>query len=505
MDQQTAETVEIAQGHLKGFSKDGVLRFNGIPYAKAPVGVLRWRMAEAPEPWSGLSDAARFGNIAPQIQGAAERLIGGTPGAQSEDCLYLNVCTPSLDGAKRPVLVWIHGGAFVTGAGSLGTYNGKYLAARGDVVVVTINYRLGAFGFLNLRDVTDGRIGATGAEGLSDQIMALRWVKQNIAAFGGDPENVTIFGESAGAMSVGALLAAPSARGLFHKAILQSGATHIGHARERSAKVARLFLEKLGVHDAEKLQALPHEAILKAQGDILDIPRDTGGLPFGPTADGELLPARAIGEVRAGSVKGIPILSGTTADEWKLFTASRPKLRLMDSAKLRRYTAGLVGEDRADTLLDAYTTGSSFERWNAVMTDHSFAVPSARLLEAQGAFAPAYSYRFDWHSQLLGGVLGACHALELGFVFGTYNEKMAGAFFGSGPKADALSSAMMVSWIAFARTGDPSSVLTGSWPRYDASTRATMILGNGDPHVANAPSDDRRKAWEVIPEGRIGP
>jgi len=505
MDQQTAETVEIAQGHLKGFFKDGVLRFNGIPYAKPPVEALRWRMAEAPEPWSGIRDAARFGNIAPQIQGAAERLIGGTPGAQSEDCLYLNIWTPSPGGAKRPVLVWIHGGAFVTGAGSLGAYNGKYLAARGDVVVVTINYRLGALGFLNLRDATDGKIGGTGAEGLSDQIMALSWVKQNIAAFGGDPGNVTIFGESAGAMSVGALLAAPSARGLFHKAILQSGAAHIGHTRERSAKVSRLFLEKLGVDDAEKLMALPYDAILKAQGEILEIPRDTGGLPFGPTADGELLPARAIGEVRAGSAKGIPVLSGTTADEWKLFTAAHPKLRMMDSAKLRRYTARLVGEDRTDTLLDAYTTGSSFERWNAVMTDHSFAVPSARLLEAQGAFAPTYAYRFDWRSQLLGGVLGACHALELGFVFGTYNEKMAGAFFGTGAKADALSSAMMESWIAFARSGDPSNALTGAWPRYDAAARATMTLGNGDPHVTNAPDDDRRKAWDVIPDGNVGP
>ncbi len=505
MDQQTAEIVEIAQGRLKGFSKDGVLRFNGIPYAKPPVGPLRWRPAEPPEPWIGTREAARFGNIAPQIQGAAERLIGATPGDQSEDCLYLNIWTPGCDAAARPVMVWIHGGAFVNGAGSLGTYNGKYLATRGHVVVVTINYRLGALGFLNLRDVTDGKIEASGTEGLSDQIMALRWVKANIAAFGGDADNVTVFGESAGAMSVGALLAAPSARGLFHKAILQSGAAHIGHTRERSAKVARLFLEILGVDDAEKLIALPHETILRAQGEILDMPRDTGGLPFGPTVNGALLPVRAIAQVRAGSAKGIPILSGTTADEWKLFTAARPKLRLMDSTKLRRYTAGLVGEDRADVLLDAYTTGSSFERWNAVMTDHSFAVPSARLLEAQGAYAPTFAYRFDWRSQLLGGVLGACHALELGFVFGTYNEKMAGAFFGSGAKADALSSAMMESWIAFARSGDPSNALTGAWPHYDAAERATMILGDGDPHVTNAPNDARRKAWDVVPEEKIGP
>lgn len=478
--------VEIAQGRLEGFAKDGVLRFNAIPYAKPPVGALRWQPAEPAEGWTGLRDAARFGAIAPQVKSAAEALIGGTPGEQSEDCLYLNIWTPSLDGA-RPVMVWIHGGAFVTGAGSLGTYNGKRLAALGDVVVVTINYRLGALGFLNLKDASGGKLPGNGAQGLTDQVAALRWVKDNIASFGGDPDNVTVFGESAGAMSVGALLAMPSARGLFRKAILQSGAAHIGHRRERSAQTARTFLDRLG---ADPMTA-SHRDILKAQATIIE---EGGRLPFGPTADGEVLPARAIEQVRGGSAPGVVILSGTTMEEWKLFTAARPKLRLMDSAKLRRYTAGLVGEEHADALLEAYHEGSPFERWNAVMTDHTFAVPSARLLEAQGGHA----YRFDWRSPLLAGVLGSCHALELGFVFGTYNEKMAGAFFGSGSRADALSAAMMQAWLAFAHGKEP-------WPRYDTAERATMIFGDGDPHVANAPEEARRRAWDVIPEDRIGP
>jgi para-nitrobenzyl esterase len=501
MDQQTAALVEIAQGPLKGFSKDGVLRFNGIAFAEPPVGALRWRPAEPPKSWIGVRDGTRFATIAPQIPSAAERLIGGTPGEQSEDCLYLNLCTPSLDGPPRPVMVWIHGGAFVTGAGTLGTYNGKRLAALGDVVIVTINYRLGAFGFLNLADATDGKLPGTGTEGLTDQIAALKWVKDNIAAFGGDPNNVTIFGESAGAMSVGALLAAPAAQGLFHKAILQSGAAHIGRKRDASAEVARRLVEHL---DGDLLSA-PMAAILKAQGAILDAPRDLGGLPFGPTIDGNVLPTRAIEQVRAGSARGVPILAGTTMEEWKLFTAARPKLRLMDEAKLRRYTAGLAGEDHADALLAAYGDGSPFERWNAVMTDHSFAVPAARLLEAESAHAPTFGYRFDWRSPLLGGVLGACHALELGFVFGTYNEKLAGTFFGTGAKADALSAAMMQSWTAFAHTGDPSSTSTGPWPRYDATTRATMMLGDGDPRITNAPDDQRRQMWDIVPEDRIGP
>jgi para-nitrobenzyl esterase len=488
--------VESAQGRLEGFAKDGVLRFNGIPYAKPPVGPLRWHAPEPPEPWNGVRNASRFGGVAPQVQSAAEAVLGGTPGEQSEDCLYLNIWTPGTDG-KRPVMVWIHGGAFVTGAGTIGTYNGKHLAARGDVVVVTINYRLGALGFLNLRDATGGKHEARGVEGLLDQIAALRWVRENIARFGGDPGNVTVFGESAGAMSIGALLAMPSARGLFHRAILESGAAHIGKRRESSAKIAQSILGSMGVHDPQHLANVPLEAIVKAQAAILK-QRRIGGLPFAPTIDGDLLPARAIENVRAGSAKGIALLSGTTMEEWKLFTVARPKLRLMSAATLHKYTANLAGKEHADTLLATYDEGSNFERWNAIMTDRSFAVPSARLLEAQASYAPTFSYRFDWRSPLLGGVLGSCHALEIGFVFGTYNEKRAGLFFGTGPRADALSEAMMQSWIAFAHGNEP-------WPRYDATTRATMMFAEKDPQMTNAPDDARRAAWDAIPEERIGP
>jgi para-nitrobenzyl esterase len=489
--------VDTAQGRLAGFAKDGVLRFNGIPYAKPPVGALRWRAPEAPEPWAGMRDASRFGTIAPQVRSAAEAVIGGTPGEQSEDCLYLNVWTPSTEG-RRPVMVWIHGGAFVTGAGTIGTYNGKHLASRGDVVVVTINYRLGAFGFLNLRDATDGKSEACGVEGLLDQIAALAWVKENIARFGGDPENVTVFGESAGAMSIGALLAMPQARGQFHKAILQSGAAHIGKRRESSAKIASHLLDALGIRDTRQLDAVPTEAILKIQAEIINERRNGGGLPFAPTVDGDLLPVRAIEAVRAGAAKGIALISGTTMEEWKLFTVARPKLRLMSAATLAKYTSNLVGRANTDAILAIYRDGSNFERWNAIMTDRSFAVPSARLLEAQSAHAPVHSYRFDWRSPLLGGVLGSCHALEIGFVFGTYNEKRAGLFFGNGPRADALSQAMMQRWIAFAQGREP-------WPRYDAAARATMMFGEGDPQLTNAPDDSRRAAWDTIPEDRIGP
>jgi para-nitrobenzyl esterase len=505
MDQPLVTTAETANGRVSGFSKDGIFRFNGVPYAKPPVGTLRWRMPEPPESWAGVRDCSRFGPIAPQIQGAAEGLLGGTAGQKSEDCLYLNIWTPACDDQRRPVMVWIHGGAFVTGAGSVGTYNGKHLALKGDVVVVTINYRLGAFGFLNLADATDGILPGTGAEGIADQIAALRWVKINIASFGGDPHNVTVFGESAGGMSVGALLASPAASGLFSKAIPQSGAVDIGKTRENSAKIAHFVLGKLGiaVSDAAKLMEASWETILDAQKEVLAEPRATGSLPFQPTIDGAILPKRAIECVRAGSAKGVPVMTGTTREEWKLFTAAQAKLRLMDAAKLRRYTAGLVGEDRADDVLAAYPDGSPFERWNAVMTDHSFAIPAVRLAEGQAPHAPTWLYRFDWRSNFLGGVLGSCHALELGFVFGTYKEKLAAAFFGSGARADALSGAMIDAWTNFARSGAPAPA--AQWPQYSKERRNVMLFGAEPPHIESAPNEQRRKIWETIPEDSIGP
>jgi len=497
MDQVVSANVEIAQGKLAGIARDGVLRFNGIPYAKPPVGRLRWRLPEPAQPWVGVRDASRYANIAPQVESASGAVLGGTPGTRSEDCLYLNIQTPACDGAKRAVMVWIHGGGFNTGAGSVGTYSGKYLVPRGDIVLVTVNYRLGAFGFLNLRDATDGKLPGTGAEGLADQIAALAWVRDNISAFGGDPGNVTIFGESAGGMSVGALLAAPTAHGLFHKAIAQSGASDIGYKRERSAKVARHLLDKLGSADA---QDAPWETILGIQKDMLAAPREIGlGMPFAPTSDGQILPGRAIESVGEGSAKGVPVMAGTTRDEWKLFTVAATHLRTMDEARLRKMVAGLVGDAHADAVLKGYTHGTPFERWNEVMTDHTFFVPATRLLEAQATHAPVFGYRFDWASPMMDGALGACHALELGFTFGTCRLKGAAPFFGSGAAAEALSDAMMDAWSAFAKTGDPG------WSRYDIAKRSTMIFGDGAPKLVAAPNEERRTAWVTVPGEKVGP
>ena len=496
--------VEIAQGKLEGLFADGVWRFSAIPFAKPPVGALRWHMPEPPVQWAGVRQANRMGPIAAQIRTPIEDMLEITDGEKSEDCLYLNLWTPGLDGAKRPVMVWIHGGAFNTGGGHVLAYRGDHLSVRGDVVVITINYRLGAFGFLNLIDATEGKLPAAGAEGLGDQIAALIWVRENISAFGGDPGNVTIFGESAGGMSVGALLSSPAARGLFHKAIAQSGAAHVGKPRELSAGIARALIGESGLSPEALLDA-PTDAILKAQGAIIGNPKSFGGLPFMPTIDGTILPLRPIDGVRNGSARTIPVLTGSTRDEWNIFTVMRPKLRDMDEAKLLSFTAGVTGEDCAAGVIAAYTEGTPFERWNAIMTDHSFTAPAIRLAEAQSAHAPSYAYRFDWCSPFMGGVLGACHTLEVGFVFGTYNQQNAGQFFGSDSVARALCDAMMESWIAFARTGNPSNAHTGDWPQYKPATRQTMIFGDGPAHAVGAPHEGRRKAWDTVAEARIGP
>ncbi|HKD20716.1 MAG TPA: carboxylesterase family protein [Rhizomicrobium sp.] len=510
-DAQETITLDTPQGRLAGIRKGDVASFKGIPFGRPPVGALRWRLPEPSEAWAGVRDASRFAPTCPQAPTQLETIMGLAGGEQSEDCLYLNVWTPAADGAKRPVMVWIHGGAFVLGGGSTGVYDGTELARLG-AVVVTINYRLGSFGFLALGLADGGTAPGSGAEGIADQILALDWVRRNIESFGGDPGNVTIFGESAGGMSVAMLLAAGPARGLFHKAIAQSGAGHIGHSQERSTRVARALLHEMGLepHEAAKAVDAPYSALIAAQISLLakvnagNDPDRLGALPFQPTIDGQILAGRPIEPLRQGAARGVPLLTGTTKDEWRLFTAANPALRLMSQKTFVERVERLAGEAAAP-MLAAYDEGSPFERFNALMTDKGFAVPAARLGEAQTAVAPTFVYRFDWRSNFLGGLMGACHALDIGYTFGTHNKGLAGAFFGTGMEAEALARDMMEAWVAFARSGNPSTPSTGIWPRYDATTRPTMILGDGAPHIVQQPNEARLRAWDPIVERRIGP
>ncbi|HVN37095.1 MAG TPA: carboxylesterase family protein, partial [Myxococcota bacterium] len=335
--------VATRAGRLAGRLEQGVRVFRGVPYARAS----RWESPLPPEAWSGVREAVRFGASAPQQAPhlpLAGRLIGARTREQSEACLSLNVWTPGLDGRRRPVLVWIHGGAFVMGSGSTALYDGMRLAHHG-VVVVTLNYRLGALGFLDLSARWPERFVANA--GLRDQIAALAWVREHIEAFGGDPENVTIFGESAGGMSVATLLGTPAAQGLFRRAIAQSGAADHVSSQERAAEIADCFLDALDARTPDALLAAPVAALLDAQLRTVErVGLFDGRLPWQPSVDGELLPLPPREQIAKGLARGVPLLVGTNRDEWKLFLLGDRRARRLDEGALRRRLArALPGND----------------------------------------------------------------------------------------------------------------------------------------------------------------
>jgi len=505
MDENKKAVVETVLGKIEGRFHGGLYVFKGMPYAAPPLGELRWEAPAAMEPWAGVRPAHEFGRIAPQTL-PPEGMLGGifdliiTKEPQDEDCLYLNVWTPGLDTAKRPVLIWIHGGAFVIGSGSQQPYDGSVLAARGDVVVVTLNYRLGVLGFLNLDTVTGGRIPATGSEGLLDQIAALRWVRDNISAFGGDPGNITVFGESAGGMSIGCLLAMPQARGLFHKAILESGVTM--PASDAELRVAEGLIDVLGVDasDVGALRELSVKTLLAAEMKLrvmLAHPGELMRLTAMVPVVGKALPLSPLDAAREGSAARVPLLVGTNLEEWKLFGLMDPDAGRLDEAMMAERLTGFL-RPPAPGIAQAYRDARSkrgdstspFELTSAILGDSMFRMPALAMVDDyQRHGVPAYNYLFAWKSPALGGALGACHALEVGFVFGTHDA----LFCGSGPEADRLSRTMQDAWIAFARTGNPSCSGIGAWPPY-GERRLTMMLGK-QCSVQEAPYEEERLAW----------
>ena len=498
-----AVIVETRNGKVSGERLATHDRFRGIPYAAPPIGDLRFRAPRAPTPWAGVRAAVEFGRAAPQNPSF---LPGMESGDQSEDCLYLNVYTPRADGASRPVLFWIHGGGFTGGSGGQALYDGGRLAARGDVVVVTINYRLGALGYTHLP-------GQDANLGQRDQIAALAFVRENIAAFGGDPERITIFGESAGGMAVSTLLARPAARGLFRGAIAQSGAAHHVHSRASAERIARSLLAELGLgaSELEKLRGVPVPALLAAQANVLaESARGGGLLAFAPALDADTLPRHPLEAVREGAARDVALLVGANRDETKLFRmgmASSTELDEAGLAKRVRHSLRAHGADEshAERLIETYRSARSGraptdpgELLDALDSDRTFRVPAIRLAEAQALQQPrTYQYFFTWSSPARRGTLGACHALELPFVFGTLDAPTMDRFAGKGPEAEALSARMMDAWIAFARHGDPSHAELPAWPAYDAAKRATLVFDRAC-ELAHAPLDAERAAWDGV-------
>ncbi len=495
--------VETRNGKIEGFERGELQVFRGIPFAQAPIGPLRFRSPRPPESWAGVRQAQEFGASAPQRDLPIAGIFPGWDvGRQDEDCLYLNVTTPAADAARRPVLVWIHGGGFTLGSGSQAMYNVAPLVHRGDVVVVAINYRLGSLGFLHLDDLAGEDFGATGNAGIEDQVAALGWVRDNIAAFGGDPDNVTLFGESAGGMSVGTLLGTPSAAGLFRRAIPQSGAAHNVNTREQADEVARRVLGALGFApgDAARLRDVSVDQLLEAH-DRVALGGMAGGstlLPFQPVVDGKFLPQPPIQAIADGLAADVSVVVGSTRDEWNLFGLMIPGQSDLDEPAVLEQLEQRVGGE-AKRLMEAYRSArggdlSARDLYFAIETDRIFRMPAVRLAEAQQTHQPlTFQYLFTWESPL--EKLGACHGIDIPFVFGSVGE--ASFFSRPGPEAEALAEHTMDAWLAFARSGSPSHPGIENWPAYDIGRRATMILGR-ECRVVDAPLDEERRAWEGL-------
>ncbi|MEV0063545.1 carboxylesterase family protein [Nocardia sp. NPDC050718] len=472
--------VSTSGGRIRGrTSADGVTSFLGIPYAAPPVGPARFRLPEPATPWDGVRDAHEFGPTCPQLPypGPMQALIGG-PAIAGEECLNLNVWTPDPAGAGLPVLVWIHGGAFTRGGNSHPLYDGAAFA-RDGVVLVSINYRLGIPGFAVLS-------GAPLNRGLHDQVLALRWVSENIAAFGGDPGNVTVFGESAGAISVACLLTAAPAAGLFHRAILQSGnasavATATDAARA-TAEAAQLLATSATAADFGELSP---ERLLQAQTDVgtalaLDpdparwgasvIAGGAGLMSMFPVIDGELVTGAPLDLVRAGARRGVPLLVGTNAEEFRFFAVPLGLVAGIDEQTLPMMLARAgIGPAAVAAWTPRRANSVPGDVFCEIVTDRIFGEPARELAEAAGG--SAYLYEFGWSTEVLG--LGACHALELPFVFDTLDR--AHALTGEHPP-QRLADEMHRAWVDFATDGDPG------WPAYRADAPVTHTFDAPEGH-----------------------
>ena len=485
-------TVAISTGALAGGDVgNGVTGFFGVPYAAAPLGENRFRMPQPATPWDGVRPASLHAPAAWQSAVPSPRhLVDLGVAAESEDCLTVAVWTPAPDPqAKLPVLVFIHGGAFLTGSGSLAAYDGAALAARGTVVV-TVNYRLGMFGWLRAPE-----LGATGNEGLADQAAALAWVQAEIAAFGGDPANVTVFGESAGAASIAAHLAAGRGGSLFRRAILQSGAHNlcgsVAAADAAHDRVAEWLAERSIAWSALRTMAPADLVALQQQA----LPR-SAGLSLRPVTDGDLVPTDPAAALAGGAGTGVSVLAGTNRDEMGFFWGRDPGLDTVTDKRL----AALVGAwtDRPDEVAAAYRAvraarGELTDPRSLAMAmgaDGMFRRGVIELAEQQTRHGSAHVYLFDWESPLFDGLVGAGHVLELPFVFGTYAHPTCAGYVGPDPAAAALSERMQDAWVRFASSGDPG------WPAYDLERRATQRFGVSCP-VENDPYGDELRAWTL--------
>jgi len=505
----TPVVVATGAGSLRGRWQDGVARFAGVPYAAPPVGDLRFRAPAPVDPWTGERSAEAFGPICPQNPSMMDALFGGDSERWDEDCLYLNVWTPDPEAADTgplPVMVWIHGGGFEMGSGSSPLYDGTHFASSG-VVLVSLNYRLGAFGFLELGHL-DADLSGSGNAGLLDQIAALEWVQSNIANFGGDAANVTVFGQSAGSMSISLLMASPRATGLFRRAITQSGAANAARAVESAQGDTDDFLAAGGWTSAADVRAAPTADLLAAHASlsgarvadpeafIRRAGTPLGFLAFRPVADGVVVPSDPLAAIAAGSAAGVTLLAGSTSQEWRLFALMTPSPA--DEDALRDRFALLVDDPDAALAAyrDEYPDASLADLDGALLTDMVFRIPTVRLVDAQSAHAPTFQYLWDWKSDAFGGMIGAAHAIDIPFVFDLLEDHRLHVFVGAdAPRS--LARATNEAWIAFASTGVPAADGLTEWPTIGSeATRPVMVLDT-EPSLVDDPNGDTRRFWDA--------
>ncbi len=470
---------QTALGDLRGGVEGGVAVFRGVPYAAAPTGELRFMPPQPPHAWIGLRDAGRHGPIAPQLPTTIIHVMGDIDSPQDEDCLTLTIWTPAADDRRRPVLVWLHGGSFTSGAGSLDWYNGSGLARDGDLVVVGVNYRLGALGFLCREGICDGN------QGVLDQAAALRWVAAHIASFGGDPDRVTVAGQSAGAHAIARLATMPDARPHFRRAILQSGA----FARPASIAADMLptsdvFLQELGI-DAEaadaasQLRRIPPDRILQAQAVALRLGDQLGGAreAFRPVLPVRETPRQRISAIAEG-LSDLDVMVGITANETHAFIG-RPELPDHSASFVAEQLHALTG--RADALewYQARYPGSTRRNLLCeIMSQHSYYGPTAELADALvGSASRVFGYVFDWAPPA--SRYKACHCIDIPFVFGNFDMWGNPGMLAGGNAAEmaALSRAVQRAWFGFIRDGTPEPHPLIPWPRYHQGDRRVMRFG----------------------------